>query len=164
MLILRCASIIGEGAFADVFQLPNGRVCKLYRSAGTPKWPQWARRFHHEELEAYAKAAEHALLRNHVPTCYGPTTVDAVFDSGGFNCSAKYYLDLNIVLDQLDGDDCEARGEDPDTFPHISRLIEEFRKAGLNAEDATVFRFESAADCRFIDITTAFGAALREEI
>ena len=152
---------VGIGQFADVFRSGiAGRVVKLYRSAGDARWRQWASKIHKEEVSAYEMAAREESVRVNTAVCFGGTAVSRVLDANGTDISDRYLLDTGIALEELYGNEEKAAGLSPSEFPHVYTLLDAFDKTGIDAGDASVFRYEGSSSTKFVDITTFRGAQL----
>src|SRR6266446_3378570 len=112
-IILKLEHIIGSGAYADVFRVPQEKLAyKLFASGAhptnvsqgltLPEDEHYRRKTFLSECTAYNRASEHPLLSNHVPQFFGPRLVQDVITQ---NQSVRhlYMLELCYALEFIEG-------------------------------------------------------------
>jgi hypothetical protein len=154
----------GRGAFADVFAPhPGTKAYKLFRRREKTFLAGVAPHVFRAETAAYDIAMNHPTLRDHVPTYYGPLTIERVLDKRGRNIGWRYWLDLCYVMERLPDDANERKFGSfylTKRWRQMAPIEQAFETAGINhLGDASVLHWKRGRPM-IIDFATSDAAAL----
>jgi hypothetical protein len=121
-----------------------------------PKQTEEGRRLtYRHQREAYQLISSDPYLKNHIPTFFGPVTIDDVIERDGTSIKDSYLLDCCYALEVVRGDETKMPLTHHDSsigsLAHIKDAAERFAKFGVNVSDSSVFNAVDRERFKFID-------------
>lgn len=143
--------IIGRGIYAKVFDL-EGKAYKLFvRVDGPPpkQTVEGRRRTFLAQCEAYERASQDLLLRDHIAANFGPCVVEDVINLNGIKDS--FLLNCCYSIELLGGEETKFPANYVETYSHLADAIRRFRNLGIDLTDSSVFDIDDPLRFKFID-------------
>lgn len=154
------ATIIASGGFADIVDLGNGKVAKIFRriSHSHEEVSQWedhnwiTQQLFNAEVRAYDLIHNEDILRSYIPAYFGRIQVSEL-DLGSEHSNRHYLPDCAFVMERLCGEDKKVANIENQLKCTIVALLGQIKKriAGIDVLDASCFIPGSRGDFTVVD-------------
>jgi hypothetical protein len=129
-VVLRIADRFAQGAYADVFHRPAGRVAKLVRRKSLDPDGRAVRALFQAETAGFRAAHADPAVSSHVAAYFGSLPVDSVIDRTGRFVTDRYWPDCCYSIEYLAGEERKVFGVPESMLSFVYDLLERLETRG----------------------------------
>ena len=138
-----------EGTYSSVYKNYTLAI-KVFKKSGNYSYEQ-IRKIYNSQIDAYIKAKDDIELLVHLPVFFGSMNICKIFDKNGNDISDNYHLDLNYVVEYINGNFVKYSTASENECNRIKTL---FKQNGINYIMDSLVIFDGVQIVKIIDFAT----------